>query len=203
MAISIISDDTQYGSAIYRTNRFDNDCNHSLNWYNDGSPSCSELGALLARCHSTSCYNCDRTMLPCISALARCHSTSCYNLHHVCESDPSALARCHSTSCYNQHVDVESSVDALARCHSTSCYNIHPRKSPLSRGLAVFKLGKGSIVGHSRVTSARFSEKGEEKEITCRVRRAPRRIYSASDPSTTGPLAQTLLVAIPQAVTKT
>ena len=181
MAISIISDDTQYGSAIYRTNRFDNECNHSLNWYNDGSPSCSELGALLARCHSTSCYNPSPTHSRRRSALARCHSTSCYNLSHKLRNRASALAR----------------------CHSTSCYNIHPRKSPLSRGLAVFKLGKGSIIGHFRVTSARFSEKGEEKEITCRVRRAPRRIYSASDPSTTGPLAQTLLVAIPQAVTKT
>ena len=187
-------------------------------------PSATELSAL-ARCHSTSCYNSASSTLNQVWALARCHSTSCYNLLVVanveavalarCQSTScykvsirkavaaAALARCHSTSCYNDRRWHVLAPGALARCHSTSCYNIHQRKSPLNRGLAVFKLGKGSIVGHSRVTSARFSEKGKEKEITCRARRAPCRIYSASDPSTTGPLAQTLLVAIPQGVTKT
>ena len=175
---------------------------HSTSCYNNRGLRLRTPTAL-ARCHSTSCYNLRESMALQSGALARCHSTSCYNHVSAHERRRIALARCHSTSCYNYHGRDPDMRVALARCHSTSCYNIHPRKSPLSRGLAVFKLGKGSIIGHFRVTSARFSEKGEEKEITCRVRRAPRRIYSASDPSTTGPLAQTLLVAIPQAVTKT
>ena len=175
---------------------------HSTSCYNRLREIDLEIVAL-ARCHSTSCYNPTEVALYFAMALARCHSTSCYNSRGSRSGCRCALARCHSTSCYNLLLGGADLLVALARCHSTSCYNIHPRKSPLSRGRAVFKLGKGSIIGHFRVTSARFSEKGEEKEITCRVRRAPRRIYSASDPSTTGPLAQTLLVAIPQAVTKT
>ena len=131
------------------------------------------MSGALARCHLSSCYNPNLPRVSTSLALARCHLSSCYNLNRAPSNVGSALARCHLSSCYNPRVLRLGKAAALARCHLSSCYNIHPRKSPLNRGLTVFKLRKRSINTHLCVTSARFSEKGKEKEITRKVRGHP------------------------------